>query len=119
MKIRVKDLPSQIEDAKELTVTPGVVYQVILVNPAFFMVLDNHGELTLFEKERFEVVDATEPEDWVTYDWSEPDRRFAGPVCFARRGFFHFLKYGDKSPRYQGERETYAEWLHTWRVAGK
>lgn len=80
------------------TLTPGNVYRVIGIGCDSFRVIDDLGEPVLFDPKAFDIVDATEPGDWITTHGDEGER-YAYPAEFAEPGFFEDWHDGDRAAR--------------------
>jgi hypothetical protein len=63
------------------------VYYVIGISGAYYRLLNDPGEPYLYPSEKFEVVDATEPEDWVVA-LEEDGSKYAAAPPLNEVGFF-------------------------------
>jgi hypothetical protein len=62
-------------------------YFVIGIEADDYRVLNDIGKPYLYERELFDVVDPTEPEDWVT-EFGEDGERYSYPAPLNEVGFF-------------------------------
>lgn len=67
--------------------TPGHPYVVIGIEAGDLRILNDQGRPYLYPARLFEVVDAREPDDWVT-EFGEEGERYAYPPPFNGCGFF-------------------------------
>src|SRR5262245_53912578 len=69
------------------TLTAGNIYRVIGIAGDSFRIVDDVGEPILFAAHAFEIVDATEPDDWIG-EVGEEGERYTCPRALSARGFF-------------------------------
>jgi hypothetical protein len=69
------------------TLTPGNVYRVIGIEGDQLRINSDVGEPILFAAHAFDIVDATEPDDWIG-ELGQDGERYAGPRALSARGFF-------------------------------
>ena len=75
--------------------TPGQPYVVLGIEADDLRILNDQGRPYLYSREIFTVVDAREPEDWVT-ELGEDNERYAYPPPLNDAGFFE--DYFDGKP---------------------
>ena len=67
--------------------TPGQPYVVLGIEADDFRILNDQGRPFLYPHELFTVIDAREPDDWVT-ELGEDNERYAYPPLLNGCGFF-------------------------------
>ena len=67
--------------------TSGQCYAVIGIEADDFRLLNDRGQPYLYPSQLFDVVDASEPEDWLT-EFGEDGERYAYPPPLNTCGFF-------------------------------
>ncbi|MYB67436.1 MAG: hypothetical protein F4X75_02940 [Gemmatimonadetes bacterium] len=75
--------------------TPNQHYVVIGIEADDFRILNDSGRPFLYDDSLFEVVDSTEPDDWVT-EIGEDGERYAYPLPLNAVGFFEDFFDGEK-----------------------
>jgi hypothetical protein len=75
------------KNARYPDLTPGQDYAVIGVEADDFRLLNDRGQPYLYPHQLFDIVDAHEPEDWVT-EVGEDGERYAYPPPLNGCGFF-------------------------------
>lgn len=80
------------------TLTPGNVYRVIGIEADQLRIFDDLGDPVLFVPQAFDVVDPTEPSDWMSTHGDDGER-YAYPVELAEPGFFEDWHDGDVRAR--------------------
>lgn len=78
------------------SLTPGQLYYVIGIEADTYRLICDDGDPCLYEPEIFEVVDPSEPEDWVIIMGTEGER-YAYPPPLNEVGFFE--DYHDRRPQ--------------------
>lgn len=76
--------------------TPNQHYIVIGIEADDFRILNDAGRPFLYDASFFEVIDSTEPDDWVT-EIGEDGERYAYPLPLNSVGFFENFFNGEKS----------------------
>jgi hypothetical protein len=80
-------------DGREISLTVGRIYEVLGIEVDDYRILTNEDALywpndpVLFEPECFRVVDASEPDFWISAT-GEDGERYAYPESWIRVGFF-------------------------------
>ncbi|MGB0768612.1 MAG: hypothetical protein ACPGYV_13005 [Phycisphaeraceae bacterium] len=69
------------------SLSPGQRYLVIGIEADDYRILNDRGEPCLYPAEAFDVVDATEPDEWV-HERGEDGERYAYPLALNAAGFF-------------------------------
>jgi hypothetical protein len=82
-------------DPRYPDLTPGQPYVVLGIEADDLRILNDQGRPYLYPHEIFNVVDAREPEDWVTEN-GEDNERYAYPPPLNSTGFFE--DYFDGKP---------------------
>lgn len=95
------------QDSRYPDLMPGQPYVVLGIEADDFRILNDQGRPYLYPRELFTVVDAREPEDWVS-EFGEDSERYAYPPPLNHSGFFE--DYFDGKP------ETVATF---WRVMNR
>lgn len=80
---------------KHQHLTAGQPYTVIGIEADDFRILNDQGRPYLYPADLFEIVDPTEPPDWVT-EYGEDGERYAYPPALNESGFFEDF-FDDKS----------------------
>ena len=75
------------KSARYPELTPGQLYSVIGIEADDYRLLNDRGKPYLYPNRIFVMVDASEPEDWVT-ETGEGGERYAYPRSLNGRGFF-------------------------------
>ncbi len=75
--------------------TPNQHYVVIGIEAGDFRILNDAGRPFLYDASLFDIVDAREPDDWVT-EIGEDGERYAYPLPLNSVGFFEDFFDGDK-----------------------
>ena len=75
--------------------TPNQHYVVIGIEADDFRILNDAGRPFLYDDSLFEVVDSTEPDDWIT-EIGEDGERYAYPLPLNKVGFFEDFFDGEK-----------------------
>jgi hypothetical protein len=75
------------ELALEDALTPGQCYSVIGIEANDYRLLNDAGRPYLYQSEVFEIVDATEPADWLVEIGADGER-YAYPPALNEVGFF-------------------------------
>jgi len=91
MIIRLK---SQNADYPDLS--PEQRYFVLGIEAGDYRILNDSGKPYLYPPELFEVLDATEPADWIT-NYGEDGERYSYPALLNSIGFFE--DYFEQKPR--------------------
>lgn len=75
MKVRVKDIAhDQIySESKHPNITIGNVYYILGIEYGDYRILNDNNEPTLYEKEIFDIVDSSIPQDWIKEDCGDGD----------------------------------------------
>ena len=110
MKIKVKP---EWKEASARGLTPGKVYDVIGIEADYYRILTDDGEPVLYEPGFFLVVDASEPEEWVS-TLGEEGERYAYPPELNTVGFFEDWHDGDEKAR-----RIFSEYLRRRESEGK
>lgn len=82
MIIQLSQADSQYPD-----LTPDQPYVVLGIEADDFRILNDRGRPYLYPRDLFTLVDAREPEDWVS-ELGEDDERYAYPPPLNESGFF-------------------------------
>ena len=82
MIITLREASTEISD-----LTPGQSYLVIGVEADDYRILNDHGQPYLYPHHLFEVLDPSEPADWVA-ERGEDHELYAYPPELCRVGFF-------------------------------
>jgi hypothetical protein len=82
-------------DPRYPDLTPGQPYVVLGIEADDLRILNDQGRPYLYPHEIFTIVDAREPEDWVT-EHGEDNERYAYPPPLNSAGFFE--DYFDGKP---------------------
>jgi hypothetical protein len=82
-------------DSRYPDLTPGQPYMVLGIEADDLRILNDQGKPYLYPPEIFNVVDAREPEDWVS-EVGEDNERYAYPPLLNDSGFFE--DYFDGKP---------------------
>jgi hypothetical protein len=77
----------QRENTRYVDLTLGQCYAVIGIEADDFRLLNDRGQPYLYPSQLFEVVDPSEPEDWIT-EFGEDGERYAYPPPLNTCGFF-------------------------------
>jgi hypothetical protein len=93
MKARVRQV--QEEGVTYSDLTEGNVYTVLGIERDDYRIISDQGLPYLYPHRIFELVDPSEPDDWVTERGTEGER-YSYPQEIARRGFFE--DYFDRKP---------------------
>ena len=83
------------ENTRYVELTLGQCYAVIGVEADDFRLLNDRGQPYLYPSQLFEVVDPSEPEDWIT-EFGEDGERYAYPSPLNTCGFFEDFFDGKK-----------------------
>jgi len=94
MKIKLRKDYSRITQHKH-RLSPDKIYTVIGIEADNYRVIDDAEEPVLFSPKLFEVVDAQEPDDWVT-EYGTEGERYSYPPQLASAGFFEDFFDGDQ-----------------------
>jgi hypothetical protein len=86
MKVTPDEFPLRQAKVK-YRLTPGRVYEVIGIEADDLRIVDDDNEPVLIPSNLLDVVDATEPEDWVT-EYGDERERYAYPAEIGEPGFF-------------------------------
>lgn len=70
MKIKAKNIIHDrlYDDNAYTSLTAGKVYDVIEIDGIYFRMIDDHGEPILCERDAFDIIDDSIPEDWISQD---------------------------------------------------
>ncbi len=74
--------------------TPGKQYLVISIEADYYRILNDENEPYFYPPEQFEIIDSTEPVDWIT-EYDEEKERYSSPPELATPGFFEDYFDGD------------------------
>lgn len=74
-------------DTRYPDLTPGLPYAVLGIEADDLRILNDQGKPYLYPHETFKVVDAREPNDWVS-QLGENNERYAYPPALNGSGFF-------------------------------
>ena len=79
MKVRLKDGGLDFEDPEDDMWRPihllyGKTYEVLGISSDWYRIIDEQKEPVLFHPDIFEVVDATEPADWISRVGTDGER---------------------------------------------
>jgi hypothetical protein len=85
MRVRFQTRPAP-DGAHYPSLTLGAEYEVLGISADWFRLLNDRGEPILYDAACFQVVDATEPENWVSK--VEDGVRYAYPPGWGSPGFF-------------------------------
>lgn len=91
MKIKLKGASSKYRD-----LTPGNVYRVIGIEADDYRVMNDHGQPFLYPRRLFVVLNADEPQDWITSIGDEGER-YAYPKALSAPGFFEDYFDGNRA----------------------
>ena len=92
MMVRLKnDLPL---NRRPRSLSFGIEYRVLGISNESFRLLSDDDDPILYSMNLFEVIDPTEPDDWVSI-FGESGERYARPRCFERSTW---EKYHDYDP---------------------
>jgi hypothetical protein len=94
-------------DSRYPDLTPGQPYVVLGIEADDYRILNDQGRPYLYAHELFTVVDAREPDDWVS-ELGEDNERYAYPPLLNGCGFFEDY--------FNGESEAVATF---WRVMNR
>ena len=75
------------KNTRYLDLTLGQCYAVIGIEADDFRLLNDRGQPYLYPNQLFDVVDPSEPEDWIT-EFGEDGERYAYPSPLNTCGFF-------------------------------
>jgi hypothetical protein len=78
--------PEAADGAYYSSLTRGAEYEVIGIECDSLRLVDDRGEPVLFDPTCFQVTDASEPADWVSF--VDEGVRYAYPPRWGRPGFF-------------------------------
>ena len=82
-------------DSRYQDLTPGQPYVVLGIEADDFRILNDQGQPCLYSPELLTIVDAREPDDWVS-ELGEDNERYAYPPTLNNCGFFE--DYFDGKP---------------------
>nr|WP_148088004.1 hypothetical protein [Gemmata obscuriglobus] len=94
--------PDTTGGTRYLWLTPGAEYEVLGIEADWLRLLNDRGEPVLYDPACFEMIDPTEPEDWVSV--VEDGVRYAYPPAWGCPGFFE--DWHDGAPKVREQFST-------------
>lgn len=74
----------------------GAVYRVIGIEADYYRIIDEDGSPALYDPELFEIIEPSQPEDWVT-SFGADGERYAYPPELDKPGLFEDYHDGDET----------------------
>jgi hypothetical protein len=92
--MKVQFIQKNFDGIDDQDLTLGNIYRVIGIEADDYRIINDEGQPYLYPPDLFSIVDATEPDDWIT-DYGEDGERYAYPPELHDVGFFEDYFDGD------------------------